>query len=70
MTGGVGREQSDGNKKCTGDGGGGGGGGGSQALAALQFVALLPVSCWGDTDVHYIVARRLVMCRSVRYLLL
>ena len=42
----------------------------SQALAALQFVALLPVSGRGDTDIHYIVARRLIVCRSVRYLLL
>ena len=42
----------------------------SQALAALQFVALLPISGWGDTYVHYIVARRLVVCGSVRYLLL
>lgn len=42
----------------------------SQALAALEFVALLPVSGWGDTNVHYVVAWRLVVCRSVRYLLL
>lgn len=42
----------------------------SQALAALEFVALLPVSGWRDTYVHYIVARRLIVCRSVRYLLL
>lgn len=44
--------------------------GASQALAALEFVALLPVSGWRDTYVHYIVARRLIVCRSVRYLLL
>lgn len=44
--------------------------GASQALAALKFVALLPVSGRGNTDVHHVVARRLVMCRSVRYLLL
>lgn len=42
----------------------------SQALAALQFVPLLPVSGRRDTDVHYVVARRLIVCRSVRYLLL
>lgn len=44
--------------------------GASQALAALEFVAPLPVRGWGDTYVHYIVAWRLIVCRSVRYLLL
>lgn len=42
----------------------------SQTLAALEFVALLPISGWWDTNIHYIVAWRLVVCRSVRYLLL
>lgn len=44
--------------------------GASQALAALEFVDLLSISGWRDTYVHYIVAWRLVMRRSVRYLLL
>lgn len=43
---------------------------GSQALAALEFVALLPVSGWWDAYIYYVVAWRFIMCRSVGYLLL
>lgn len=42
----------------------------SQTLAALQFVALLAVSGGRDADVHHVVARRIVVCRSVCDLLL
>lgn len=42
----------------------------SQTLAALQFVALLAVGGGRDADVHHVVAWRLVVCRSVCYLLL
>lgn len=42
----------------------------SQALAALEFVALHPVSGWWDTYVYNIVTRGLIMCRSICYLLL
>lgn len=42
----------------------------SQTLAALQFVALLAVGGGRDADVHHVVARRLVVCRSVCDLLL
>lgn len=44
--------------------------GGSQALAAGEFVAPLPIHGWGDTYVYYIVAWRIFVCRSVWYLLL
>ncbi|PWS21412.1 hypothetical protein DKP78_23705, partial [Enterococcus faecium] len=43
---------------------------GSQVLTALQFVAFLPVSGGGHTDVHYVVAWRLIVCRLVGNLLL
>lgn len=42
----------------------------SQTLAALQFVPLLAISGGRDADVHNVVAWRLVVCRSVCYLLL
>ena len=42
----------------------------SQVLTALQFVAFLPVGGGGHTDVHYVVAWRLIVCRSVSYLFL
>lgn len=42
----------------------------SQTLAALQFVALLAISGGRDADVHHVVAWRLVVRRSVCYLLL
>lgn len=43
---------------------------GSQALAARELVASLSVHGWGDTYVDYIVAGRIFVSRSVRYLLL
>lgn len=42
----------------------------SQALAAREFVALLAVGGGRNTDVHHVVAWRLVMCKSVCHLLL
>lgn len=42
----------------------------SQTLAALQFVAPLAVGGGRDADVHHVVAWRLVVCGSVRDLLL
>ena len=42
----------------------------SQVLTALQFVAFLPVGGGGHTDVHYVVAWRFIVCRSVSYLFL
>lgn len=50
--------------------GGGGEKAESQTLAALQFVALLAISGGRDADVHHVVAWRLVVRRSVCYLLL
>lgn len=44
--------------------------GASLALAAGEFASSLAVCGWGQTYVHYIVAWRLVMSGSVRYLLL
>lgn len=79
----VGCKQNKGNERkkvqlwCD-DGDGDGGGvqrrsvtpGVSQTLAALQFVALLAISGGRDADVHHVVAWRLVVRRSVCYLLL
>lgn len=42
----------------------------SQALAAGELAAPLAVRGRGEAYVHYVVAGRLVVCRSVRYLLL
>lgn len=43
---------------------------GSLVLAAGELAASLAVCGWGEAYVHYIVAWRLVVSRSVRYLLL
>lgn len=42
----------------------------SQALTALKLVALLAVRGRWDADVYYVVTRRVVVRRSVRYLFL
>lgn len=42
----------------------------SQALAAGESVASLPICCWRNTYIHNIIARRILMSRSVWYLLL
>lgn len=44
--------------------------GGSLALAAGELAASLAVCGWGKAYVHYVVAWRLIMSGSVRYLLL
>lgn len=44
--------------------------GGSLVLAAGEFAASLAVCGWWEAYVHYVVAWRLIMPRSVRYLLL
>lgn len=45
-------------------------GAGSLVLAAGELAAPLAVCGWGEAYVHYIVPRRLIVSRSVRYLLL
>lgn len=57
-------------EKCTGRCGNMEGESSRASLAALEFVAFLPIGGWWDTDVHHIVAWRLVVSGSVRYLLL
>lgn len=42
----------------------------SQVLTALEFVGFLSIGGWWDTDVNYIVARRLIVCRPICNLLL
>ena len=42
----------------------------SQVLTALEFVGFLSIGGWWDTDVDYVVARRLIVCRSICNLLL
>lgn len=42
----------------------------SLALAAREFASSLAVCGWGEAYVHYIVAWRLIVSGSFRYLLL
>lgn len=42
----------------------------SQVLTALEFVGFLSIGGWWDTDIDYVVARRLIVCRPICNLLL